>query len=169
MISPAAHKDIPELVRLINSAYRGEGSKKGWTTEAHLLEGELRTDEATLSSLMDPYGSFLIYKEGNKIQGCVYLQKQNEKLYLGMLTVAPEMQAKGIGKKLLTASEKYALDEHFSSIIMNVISLRLELISWYERHGYTKTGKTKPFPSDNKFGKPVMTLEFLELEKNFTH
>ncbi len=85
MVIPAGYKDIPELVQLINSAYRGESSKKGWTTEAHLLDGDLRTDEETLKQLIDSSGSFLKYTEENIIMGCVYLQKQNEKLYLGML------------------------------------------------------------------------------------
>jgi ribosomal protein S18 acetylase RimI-like enzyme len=165
MILSAAYNDISELVKLINSAYRGQASKQGWTTEADLLDGELRTDEETLKQLMHS-GIFLKYLEGSKIQGCVYLQKQNEQLYLGMLSVSPGMQAKGIGKKLLTASENYALEKNCSSIIMNVISIRRELISWYERYGYLRTGERKPFPSDNKFGKPIIPLEFIELEKH---
>jgi len=76
MVIPAKYKDIPELVKLINSAYRGEGSKKGWTTEAHLLEGELRTDEETLDKLMNSTGNFLKYTEEDKIRGCVYLEKK---------------------------------------------------------------------------------------------
>jgi ribosomal protein S18 acetylase RimI-like enzyme len=167
MIVPAAYNDIPELVKLINSAYRGEYSKKGWTTEAHLLDGELRTDQETLDQLMHS-GSFLKYTEENKIQGCVYLQKQNEKLYLGMLSVSPNIQARGVGKKFLAESEKYAIEKNCSSIIMNVISIRYELISWYERHGYKQTGETKPFPADNKFGMSLTSLEFIVLEKNLS-
>jgi ribosomal protein S18 acetylase RimI-like enzyme len=139
--------------------------KKGWTTEAHLLDGELRTDQETLDHLMY-MGSFLKYTEGNKIQGCVYLQNQNEKLYLGMLSLSPDIQARGIGKKLLAASEKYAREKNCSSIIMNVISIRHELINWYERHGYKQTGEIKPFPADNKFGVPLTSLEFIVLKKN---
>jgi ribosomal protein S18 acetylase RimI-like enzyme len=173
MISIAQQHDIPGLVSLINSAYRGEASKKGWTTEADLLEGELRTDEESIGQLMIA-GTFLKYTENDVLQGCVYLEKQriqlpsapNGKLYLGMLSLSPAAQAKGIGKKLLAASEKYGREKNCETIIMNVISLRHELIHWYERHGYKRTGQTKPFPVDNKFGKPVVSLEFIELEKN---
>ena len=165
MVLPAQHNDIPELVKLINSAYRGEGSKQGWTTEADLLEGELRTDEEVLKELMTR-GTFLKYTSEHKISGCVYLEKQGQQLYLGMLTVAPGLQSTGIGKKLLAASEDYAFEKACGSIIMNVISLRPELIGWYERHGYRRTGKTSPFPSDNKFGRPVVPLEFIELKKD---
>jgi ribosomal protein S18 acetylase RimI-like enzyme len=173
MISMAQDEDIRDLVRLVNSAYRGEASKQGWTTEADLLQGELRTDEESINELMHS-GSFLKYTEGNELQGCVYLQKQsshppgsaaNQRLYLGMLCVSPAAQARGIGKKLLAASEEHAREKSCSSIIMTVISVRHELIGWYERHGYKQTGETKPFPADDKFGKPVIALEFLELEK----
>jgi ribosomal protein S18 acetylase RimI-like enzyme len=86
-------------------------------------------------------------------------------MYLGMLSVSPGAQASGIGKEFLSASEKYALAEGCHSIIMNVISLRVELISWYERHGYMQTGETKPFPNDTKFGTPKHPIEFIVLEK----
>ena len=166
MITAATINDIPELVALINSAYRGEVSRKGWTTEADLLDGELRTDEADLKELLNKTGSrFLKCTVDGKIEGCVYLQKQADKMYLGMLSVSPAAQAGGIGKKFLSASEKIALEEGCHSIIMNVISTRHELINWYERHGYIQTGITNPFPADTKFGTPKLPIEFMVLEK----
>jgi ribosomal protein S18 acetylase RimI-like enzyme len=166
-ISTATADDITVLVSLINSAYRGEASKKGWTTEADLLKGELRTDAPTLTTLLNnPKAVILIYTStGNAISGCVYLDKQERGLYLGMLTVSPLLQASGIGKQLLAAAEKYANDNNCPSIFMNVISVRHELISWYERQGYYKTGEINPFPSDNIFGIPTQPLEFAIMEK----
>lgn len=164
MILAADITDIPQLVKLINSAYRGESSKQGWTSEADLLQGELRTDEDTLRQLMNK-GIFLKYTYDDVLQACVYLEEQGDKLYLGMLTVEPKLQAKGLGKKLLSASEKYGAIKNCSAIVMNVISVRHELIEWYERHGYRRTATTKPFPADDKFGKPVRPLEFIQFEK----
>lgn len=163
----AEKKDIPALTKLINSAYRGESSKKGWTTEADLLKGELRTDEESLArSLENPGSVMLKYEtaEGN-IAGCVYLQKQERGLYLGMLTVSPEMQAAGIGRKLVLAAESYAVENNCTSIFMNVISLRSELIAWYERLGFYKTGEMNPMAADHRFGIPVQPLEFAIMEK----
>jgi GNAT superfamily N-acetyltransferase len=169
MIEVADINDIPGLVRLINSAYRGDASRKGWTTEADLLEGELRTDAASLNELMSKPGSrFLKFTDDGVLQGCVHLQKQGEEMYLGMLSVSPDAQAKGVGKKFLAAAEEYAGKTGCSSIIMNVISVRHELINWYERHGYTRTGETKPFPVDTKFGTPKQPLEFIVLKKNLS-
>jgi ribosomal protein S18 acetylase RimI-like enzyme len=83
-----------------------------------------------------------------------------------MLTVSPEVQAQGIGKQLLHSAESYAKKIHCSAIVMTVISVRHELIAWYERNGYYATGETKPFPNDPKFGKPTQPLEFIVLKKN---
>lgn len=166
-VSKATTKDIPELVPLINSAYRGEASKKGWTTEADLLVGAMRTDVAMLTELMsNPEATVLkITDAENKIVGSVYLDIQERGLYLGMLTVSPLLQAGGIGKKLMAASEVFAKENNCSSIFMNVISVRHELIAWYEKQGYYKTGETKPLPADNRFGVPTQPLEFAIMEK----
>lgn len=166
-VAVAAISDINELVTLVNSAYRGESSKKGWTTEANLLEGELRTDAAALSEMMDKPGAVVLKytSPGGSITGCVYLHKQDRGLYLGMLTVSPLLQAGGIGRQLMQAAETHALQVGCSAIFMNVISLRSELIAWYERLGFYKTGETKPMATDHRYGVPVQPLEFLIMEK----
>jgi ribosomal protein S18 acetylase RimI-like enzyme len=163
----ATLQDIPELVTLINSAYRGDASKKGWTTEADLLKGEIRTNEETIGQLMQTEGAvFLKYiNEQTEIVGCVFLDKKGNKLYLGMLSVSPVLQAKGTGKKLMHAAVSYAKQEGCDAIFMRVISVRHELINWYEKQGYYKTGQTEPFPDDNRFGIPTQPLEFLIMEK----
>jgi ribosomal protein S18 acetylase RimI-like enzyme len=154
------------MILLVNSAYRGEGSKKGWTTEADLLGG-IRTDADGLKKMMSGPGAVIMKYTGeeNELQGCVFLQQKGTKLYLGMLTVNPELQAKGIGKKLLYAAEAYAREKSCNGVTMTVISVRHELIAWYERHGYEKTGETQPFPTDPSFGLPKQALEFLVMEK----
>jgi ribosomal protein S18 acetylase RimI-like enzyme len=166
-ISIATAIDIPELLVLVNSAYRGEAAKKGWTHEADLIAGEVRTDETTISKMLTTPGAvFLTCKdESDTLLGCVYLQNNNGRLYLGMFAVNPELQAKGIGKRLLNAATEYAAQEKCHSIYMTVVSLRQELIDWYERHGYRKTGETEPFPNDNRYGTPRKALEFVVLEK----
>ncbi len=166
MISKATTQDIPELNILINSAYRGESSKKGWTTEEHLLGG-IRTDEANLGELLQKEDvTILKYTENNLLIGSVYLEKQVDKLYLGMLTVSPELQGGGVGKKLMQAAEDFARNARLSKISMTVISVRSELIAYYERRGYKSTGETKPFPmTDPKFGLPKQFLEFIIMEK----
>lgn len=165
-ISIADDKDVSQLLQLINNAYRGEQAKKGWTHEADLIDGELRTDEVSLRQLLQKNGVVILkYVDDGKITGCVYLEKKGQKLYLGMLSVSPELQAKGIGKRLLKAADDYAKKNHCHVIEMTVISVRSELIKWYERNGYHQTEKKEAFPSDGRFGIPKQPLEFVYLEK----
>ncbi len=166
MVTIATEKDIAALNILINSAYRGESSKQGWTTEADLLDG-IRTDEESLKELIQQPNSFMLkYSAENKILGCVYLKKEDDKLYLGMLTVSPHLQNKGIGKILMNASEEEARKRNCTAVFMTVISQRTELINWYKKHGYVDTGEKKPFPEDDpRFGIPKTKLEFIVMEK----
>jgi len=166
-ISLATSIDVPALVALMNSAYRGESSKKGWTTEAHLIAGDVRTDEADVQSVMSLPGSvFLIYRNNEgELVGCVNLQRKGERMYLGMFSVSPEQQGGGLGKKLMTAAEEHAKAEGVRAIYMSVISVRADLIAWYERRGYADTGERIPFPEDGRTGPHLQDLEFMVLEK----
>ena len=166
MITKATLQDVPALTTLINSAYRGETSKKGWTTEAHLLEGKRTTEEELAAIISDPKNTFLKYTENEQIIGSVLLVEKEHQLYVGMLTVSPELQNSGIGKKMLAEAENHAKSLGLSTLSMTVVSVRAELIAWYKRHGYVDTGEREAFPSSdihiNISDKP---LEFIFLEK----
>lgn len=166
MISKASSADISALTTLINSAYRGESSKQGWTTEADLIGG-LRTDADELQKIFNnPTETILKFTdEANDIIGCVRLKKEDGKIYLGMLTVSPTLQAKGIGKQLLQTAEMFAKEVQAPAIFMTVISVRQELIAWYERQGYQRTGEVRPFEPNERFEILQQPLEFIVLEK----
>ena len=166
-VTSATIEDIPAMVKLMNSAYRGEGSRRGWTTEADMVDGTLRTDETHLRELMSLPGVLLLIStnENNEIEGCVFLQKREGKLYLGMLSVSPALQTRGIGKQLMAAAEEHARNEKCPAVFMRVISIRDELIAWYERQGYKKTGEIQPF-EDSKFGIARRPIEFVVMQKD---
>ena len=165
-ITPAVPAEMPSLVKLVNSAYRGDAARQGWTHEADLIEGNSRTNEKDLLSLVsDPQSVILLCKIANALAGSVYLKRQGSDLYLGMLSVAPHLQGKGIGKLLLTAAEDYAREQGCGAIKMTVISVRSELIAWYGKYGYRPTGEREPFPDNNEFGTPRQPLEFVVLKK----
>lgn len=168
MISVAELKDVSELNVLVNSAYRGDSSRQGWTTEADLLDG-IRIDEERLAEqIQKPDSVILKYTDStNKIIGCVHLEKKGDRMYLGMLTVSPKLQSKGIGKELMRTAELHAEKHNCRSVYMSVITDRIELIAWYEKYGYKNTGVKKPFPMGNpRFGLPKKKLEFVILEKD---
>lgn len=165
-IKKATTAHVAALERLVNSAYRGESSRAGWTTEADFLDGVRITNEGLKALLQNPRVTILIIEEPEgSIAGCVELKLEHDALYLGMLTVAPHLQNAGIGKKLLYAAEDWAKKLERTKIRMTVITLRDTLIAWYRRHGYQPTGQKLPFPNDPKFGLPKQQLEFMVLEK----
>ncbi len=166
MIVKATLENITEITNLVNSAYRGETSKQGWTTEADLLEGNRITESELTEIFQDPNNTILIYQENNTIIGTVLLTHKKNELYLGMLTISPELQNSGLGKKLLHAAEDFAHFLHLPKIVMTVITVRQELIAWYQRNGYRDTGKSEPFPAN--FDDVVLhsePLQFMILEK----
>ena len=166
-VTQAIFEDIAALNKLVNTAYRGDESKKGWTTEAHLLDGN-RMDEITLQEyLNDESISILKYTDDtdHQIKACVYLQDKGDKLYLGMLSVHPGLQANGIGRLLLHEAGKFAKDKGKREIEITVISTRNELIAWYKRRGFEATGEVMPFHVEEKFGIPKDKIELIVMTK----
>ncbi|MBC6699361.1 GNAT family N-acetyltransferase [Hymenobacter puniceus] len=165
-ISPATSADLPALADLVNNAYRGEASLRGWTTEAHLLDGP-RTNEADLRELSAaPGATFLLARtDSGELVGSVYIKPQAPDLYVGMLSVDPTRQAAGIGRQLLAATEVQARQAGHSGVLISVISVRYELIAWYERLGFQRTGEVLPFPLDASPSIPKQPLELLLLRK----
>ena len=152
----ATAADAPAVAALVNSAYRGESSKAGWTTEADLLDGQRVDAERLVEIIATPGNVILLFDADGLLLGCVHLERTGEDCYLGMLTVSPVRQGGGLGRQLLEAAERWAT-EHWSSraMRMTVITQRSELIAWYERRGYRRTGERKPFPyGDERFGLP---------------
>jgi ribosomal protein S18 acetylase RimI-like enzyme len=166
MISKATLENVFEITTLVNSAYRGETSKKGWTTEAHLLKGTRITEKELTEVLLNTKNTVLIYQENLKIIGTVLLTNNKTELYLGMLTISPELQNSGLGKKLLQTSEDFARSLNLPKIVMKVITIREELIAWYQRNDYLDIGKREALPVIlNDVLLHTETLEFMILEK----
>jgi ribosomal protein S18 acetylase RimI-like enzyme len=165
-ITLATLADVPQLAALVNKAYRGESATRGWTSEAHLLDGT-RIDEETLSQYITGEHSLILKYMGlqEQIEGCVYLELTGNAVYLGMLTVDPDLQNSGIGKQMLKQAEVYAVGQHRDRMRISVLDSRVELIAWYERHGYKKTGDVLPFPTETKFGLPKQPLQLIVMEK----
>lgn len=165
-MAKAEKQDAGQIAALINSAYRGESSRQGWTTEADLLAGFRTGTEEILSLISTEDSMFLLCKVDAELIGLVHLQKQAEQVCLGMLAVSPPLQGKGIGKQLLLGAEQTAQETWaVSKSVMSVISCRNELIAFYERRGYRRIGVNKPFPLNPELWMPKVAdlrLEILE-------
>lgn len=165
LISPATHEDIPALADLINRAYRGEAAHAGWTTEGHLLDGP-RADAALLREMVAvPHTQFLKKEIDGKLVGCVYLEPRGSAMYLSLLAVDPAQQSQGLGRALLLAAEAFTQRLKRCQIKISVLADRPELLAWYERQGYQRTGTSEPFPSGTRFGRPRQPLTLVMMAK----
>jgi ribosomal protein S18 acetylase RimI-like enzyme len=163
---------VDAIVVLVNSAYRGESSRAGWTTEADILGGQ-RTDAREISHLIAKDGSAMpLCLRGGEIIGSVHVERVDAATaYMGMLVIRPVLQGQGLGRCLMDEAERFVLAEWGAERMqMQVITLRHELIAYYERRGYRRTGETRPFPAtDPRFGLPkVEGLMFEVLEKSLS-
>jgi GNAT superfamily N-acetyltransferase len=156
----------------VNSAYRGEVSRAGWTTEADFLEGQRVDPEALREIILTPQNIILCLALDQKILACTHLcPRGDDGVLLGMLSVTPELQNQGIGASLIAKAEEIAIS-HFQArkMVMKVLSLRPELIAYYERKNYLRKDEREAFPYGNeRFGMPKRDdLEFIKLEKTLT-
>ncbi|MEU6183348.1 GNAT family N-acetyltransferase [Streptomyces coeruleorubidus] len=164
----ATDADVDELVALIESAYRGDASRAGWTTEADILQGQRTDPEGVLDVIKAPDGRLLTVEREGRIVACCQLEHRGEHAYFGMFAVSPRLQGAGLGKVILTEAERLARETWcVTEMHMTVISVRDDLIAWYERRGYRRTGRMTPFPyGDERFGVPQRDdLEFELLVK----
>ena len=170
-LEAARESDYPEIIDLVNLAFRGTGPSASWNIETGIIAGQRLTDSLLREDLAaSPSAHFLIHRDDDdgSLLGTVWLEpKEDGVWYLGLLTVKPKLQNRQLGRTLLAASEEFAKRRGASLIRMTVVNLRETLIAWYQRRGYALTGETKPYPyNDNRFGTPLRDdLHFVVLEK----
>lgn len=164
----AVEADIPALVPLVTSAYRGDASRAGWTTEADLLDGNRIDPDVLRGDIVRPGSRVLLAERAGILLGCAHVSIEDGAGYFGMFSIRPDLQGAGLGKLLLVEAERVVREEwKLPAMRMTVIDVREELIAFYERRGYRRTGIKKPFPAtDPRFGIPRRDdLRFEVLEK----
>lgn len=164
----ATAADIGILVPLVTSAYRGEASRAGWTTEADILDGNRIVPEVLLEDIARPRSRILLAERDGEVVACAHVEARGDTGYFGMFAVRPALQGAGVGRLVLAEAERVAREDWgLLRMEMTVIDLRTELIDWYRRRGYRLTGEARPFPAtDPRFGLPRRDdLRFAVLDK----
>ena len=160
--------DAEAIVALVESAYRGDASRAGWTTEADMLDGRRTGADDVLAQIDRPQSAILLAEQAGRLVACAHVAVEDGAGYFGMFSVVPGLQGGGVGKAVLAEAERLAREDFgMASMRMTVIDIRDELIAFYERRGYRRTGIKKPFPyGDARFGLPKRDdLRFEVLEK----
>lgn len=152
----AVESDVDVLVALIESAYRGDSSRGGWTTEADILEGQRTDPQGVLDVITTPGSRLMAVERDGEIVACCQLEHRGEAAYFGMFAVRPGLQGAGLGRRIIAEAERVVREAWgVTQMHMTVISVREDLIAWYERRGYRRTGRMTPFPyGDERFGLP---------------
>ena len=165
---PATPADADRVIALVESAYRGDASRVGWTTEADFLDGRRTGPDDIAAILARPQSRLLLAENDGELVACAHVAVEDGAGYFGMFSVTPGLQGGGVGKQVLAEAERIAREEWACPTMrMTVIDIRDELIAFYERRGYARTGIKKPFPyGDARFGLPKRDdLRFEVLEK----
>jgi GNAT superfamily N-acetyltransferase len=124
--------DIPALVRLVNRAFLAEGP---------YIEGE-RIDDPTLREMLAK-GSFLLFEEAGEIIACTYIEPRGDRAHLGLVSVDPARQGKGLGSQLMAAVEAHCRQAGFREMELRFINHRTEVERFYTRLGFLPTGVTE--------------------------
>ena len=167
----ATAADIPALVALVTSAYRGDASRVGWTTEADMLDGQRIDPEVLAADIARDRSVVLLAERDGLLLACAHVAEEDGAGYFGMFAVRPDLQGGGVGKAMITEAERIAGQDWGLPVMrMTVIDIRDSLIAFYGRRGYARTGVLKPFPyGDERFGIPLRDdLRFEVLEKPLT-
>ncbi|WP_198079277.1 GNAT family N-acetyltransferase [Acinetobacter calcoaceticus] len=164
----AQFDDIPQLVDLINKSYR-EQQGRSWTTELEFVKGQ-RITEHQLEEQLQLSNSTLLVGETNssKIVACIGLTFENNQVEVGTFCTDPHVQNMRVGRSVLEYAEQYALKQapYLVNAVMHVLDVRSELIAYYERRGYAKTGNEQPYPVEANVGVPTVPIKLIEMKKD---
>lgn len=163
LFRPAHRDEADDIAALLNLAYRGN---EGWTRETHIVEGERATAEA-VNHLIDHQDMHLfVATMQERLAACICIEGEGGQACIGSFAVNPMLQNRGLGRQVLELAEHHARTPlGYRTVRMTVISQRPELIAYYQRRGYTRTGEVSDYPLHLGVGRPRvdgLTVEYLE-------
>jgi GNAT superfamily N-acetyltransferase len=169
--------DAGTIVAIINAASNGDGGTAGWTHEGAIFEGDRTHAAEVLSLLAVPEAMFLLRVYRGEIAGCAYVKKMGSVAYMGMLAVRPAVQGAGVGKEIIAEAERIARESMGCNLMAIGVATRHrpDVTAFYERRGFARTGRVKPFEGSQarrKTKAPDVRAEWMEkklVQKHHTY
>ncbi len=125
--------DSPAIAALVNRAYQ---------VESFFVDGE-RTNAAEIAE-MSRTGAFLVLEQARgELAAAVFVDSHGDSAYIGMLSVSPDMQGRGLGKRLVRIAEALGEAMGCSSVGLKIVNLREDLGRWYRSLGYEEVGTSE--------------------------
>ena len=151
------------IADLVNLTYRGD---LGGRRIMKKKRGDRTNRQAIESAMCNPNAHFLVVNLPKILASCIYVAKEKEHAYIGFFSVHPSLQGRGLGKYVLEQAETFVLrNMEIHKFVMFVVSQRRELIEFYQRRGYFRTGRIEAYPLHMGIGVPRiagLTIEYLE-------
>ena len=167
-LRPLRPADAAEMHRLVNDWEVAKTLARVPFPYPRDLADEWIASTAERIAAGEAYHLAIARREDDVLVGCALIQKDGEGSYFGMFAIEPALQIAGLGKALLAKCERAARDLWAAKwMSMVVISVREELIAWYERRGYVRTGHREPFPFSPSSGETTRDFDLVELKKSF--
>jgi ribosomal protein S18 acetylase RimI-like enzyme len=164
--------DAGTIVAIINRASNGDGGTAGWTDERAIWEGDRTSEAEILALLAAPQSMFVLCLQAGQVAGCAYVRKNGNAAYMGMLAVRPLLQGVGVGKLLIGEAERIGREVLGCKLMTIGVAThhRPDVAAFYERRGYARTGRIKPFEgSQARRVKKAPDLRAEWMEKNLSH
>ena len=143
-------KDVQAITSLINRAF---------VAERPYISGERITAQGVRELLLK--GRFLLAEDNGAIAACLFIERRGERAHLGLVSVDPQRQARGLGSNLMAAAESHCRSVGFREMELRFIHDRAELQRFYEGLGYAPTGVTE-FPDPSRMKVPFHFVQMVK-------
>jgi ribosomal protein S18 acetylase RimI-like enzyme len=133
-IREAGPQDAEAIAALVNRAYE---------VEMFFVAGDRTSADRVRAALAA--GVFLVDTDsGGELAACVHTSMDGARAHFGMLAVHPAQQGRGRGRTLIAEVERRARTHGAVAMDIEVVNLRTDLVTFYERLGYRAVG-TRPY------------------------
>jgi GNAT superfamily N-acetyltransferase len=131
-VRAATDADVPAITALVNAAF---------AVERRFVDRD-RTNVDEIAGMRAKGTFFVLDAEDGTLLASVYLERRGDRAYLGMLSIQPSQQGRGLGRAMMAAAEAQVRAWGCRGIDIRILSLRTELPPFYLALGFVETGRT---------------------------